>query len=128
MTDQSARIEELTGLNSKMSAQNVAERKRVEKRDAIILELREKAGAGPDHLLAKDPHGKAAGTTRKTFAYITFGLGCVLMAADLYLNGGSSLSVLAAFTGSGPTLYYAGRGNHEYQVRRLKDTLRIGPK
>lgn len=71
------------------------------------------------HALAKDPHGKLAGTTRKFFAFSIFGLGAVLMAADLYLNSGAGLGVLSLFTSSGPTLYYAGRGNHEYQVRKI---------
>lgn len=71
------------------------------------------------HALAKDPQGNDAGTNRGRYALGIFVTGLIFMALDLVMNGGNSLDVLAAYTGSGPTLYFAGRGNHEYQVRKL---------
>lgn len=71
------------------------------------------------HKLAKDPQGNDACTTRGRYALGIFVTGLTFMALDLFLNGGNSLDVLAAYTGSGPTLYFAGRANHEIQVRKL---------
>lgn len=71
------------------------------------------------NILSKDPEGKPAGSTRKRFSFMVFGLGAAMMMADLWLNGGANLMALATFTASGPTLYTAARANHEIQVRKL---------
>ena len=70
------------------------------------------------HPLRVDPSGKPSGSTRKVMGWFTFVSGLLFMGFDLYQNGGNNTIALAAYTGSGPTLYGIARANNEIQVRK----------